>query len=107
MIIFDACLSYTILDVGITGLCVLTLARRELPVRATFHFGGPEGSVPTVASSVSVVVSAARLQTAGPLLGAFFRVAFTLLYPPLAGDLLDTMPLLSTTEEKQGINRGQ
>lgn len=76
-------------------------------MRAAVHFGGFEGSVPTVTAPISVVVTAARPQATGPLPGAFFCTAFTLLYPPLARDLLHTMPFLSTTAEKEEITMEQ
>lgn len=71
-------------------------------MRASLHFGGFESSVATVASPLSVVVAAARPQAAGPLPGAFSGTAFALLYPPLAGDLLHTVPFLPQTAEKGG-----
>lgn len=87
-------------------MCVLTLARGELPVRAAVHFGGFEGSIPAVTAPFSVVVTAAGPQATGPLPGALFGAAFTLLDPPLACDLLHTMPFLSTTAaEKEEMSR--
>lgn len=71
-------------------------------MRAALHFGGFKGSVATVASPLSVVVTAARPQAAGPLPGAFSRIALALLYPPLAGDLLHAVPFLRQTAEKEG-----
>lgn len=76
-------------------------------MRTAVHFGGFEGSNPAVTAPFSVVVTAAGPQAAGPLPGAFFGTAFTLLYPPLACDLLHTMPFLSTTAaaEKEELTR--
>lgn len=70
----------------------------------SLHFGGFEGGLPALAAPLSVVVAAARLQAAGPLPGTLFGAAFALLNPPLAGDLLDTVPFLSgETESKDQI----
>lgn len=70
---------------------------------ASVRSGGFKGGIPAVTAPVSVVVTAAGLQAAGPLPGAFFRTTFTLLYPPLACDFLHTMPFLSKAagEKKQ------
>lgn len=66
-------------------------------MRTPLHFGGFEGRFSAVAAPLSVVVTAARLQAAGSLPGAFFGAAFALLNPPLAGDLLHAVPLLWIT----------
>lgn len=63
-----------------------------------------EDSVPTVTAPLSVVITAAGLQAAGPLPGALFQTTFTLLYPPLSCDLLHAMPFLSSTTNAE-INR--
>lgn len=68
---------------------------------AALPSGGFEGSLPTVTAPLSIVITVAGLQAAGPLPGAFFRAAFTLLYPPLPCDLLHTVPFLSMTTKSK------
>lgn len=71
---------------------------------AAFCSGGFEECVPTVTASLSVVITATRLQAAGPFPGALFRTTFTLLYPPLPCNLLHTVPFLRV-KTKGDINR--
>lgn len=74
-------------------------------MRSSLHFGGFKGRFRALAAPLSVVVTAARPQAAGPLPGAFFGAAFALLDPPLARDLLHAVPFLSTTTEREENRR--
>lgn len=74
-------------------------------MRTAARSGGVGERVATVTAPFSGVITAAGLQAAGSLPGAFFGTTFALLNPPFPRDLLHTMPSLCRNDHSRDKHR--